>query len=137
MVMEKNELNALISTLAAQEEPDPERIDELCALDRREVLKVLITDFGGLGSKKQKVALQYIDSLRDEAQLEWFIRAFWTDRSLVLEHIVEHGSELAVELLQNAPCPVCGAPMVEKKSRYGRFLGCSKFPKCRGKRKLP
>ena len=27
-------------------------------------------------------------------------------------------------------CPVCGAPLVYKKSKYGRFVGCSKFPEC-------
>ena len=27
-------------------------------------------------------------------------------------------------------CPVCGAPLVFKKSKYGTFIGCSNFPKC-------
>lgn len=27
-------------------------------------------------------------------------------------------------------CPVCGAPLVYKKSKYGDFIGCSNFPKC-------
>lgn len=26
---------------------------------------------------------------------------------------------------------VCGSVMVEKRGRYGRFMGCSTFPKCR------
>jgi DNA topoisomerase-1 len=29
-------------------------------------------------------------------------------------------------------CPKCGAPMVPRTSQYGPFLGCSRFPKCRG-----
>jgi DNA topoisomerase-1 len=33
-------------------------------------------------------------------------------------------------------CPLCGAAMVRRTSRYGTFLGCSKFPACRGTRKL-
>ena len=28
-------------------------------------------------------------------------------------------------------CPKCGSPMVSKMSRYGRFLACSAFPKCK------
>ncbi|WP_287191336.1 type I DNA topoisomerase [Syntrophothermus sp.] len=28
-------------------------------------------------------------------------------------------------------CPVCGKPMVIRNGRYGRFLACSGFPKCR------
>lgn len=30
------------------------------------------------------------------------------------------------------PCPKCSEPMVVRSSRRGEFLGCSKFPKCRG-----
>jgi DNA topoisomerase-1 len=33
-------------------------------------------------------------------------------------------------------CPVCGAPMVKRKGPRGEFWGCSKFPACRGSRKL-
>lgn len=30
-------------------------------------------------------------------------------------------------------CPLCGAPMVIRRSRFGKlFYGCSKFPKCHG-----
>lgn len=29
-------------------------------------------------------------------------------------------------------CELCGAPMVYKMGRYGRFLACSRFPDCRG-----
>ena len=27
-------------------------------------------------------------------------------------------------------CPICGAPLVKKKSRYGEFVGCSNYPDC-------
>ena len=32
------------------------------------------------------------------------------------------------------PCPVCGAPMVYKLSRQGKFISCSRFPDCTGAR---
>ncbi len=28
-------------------------------------------------------------------------------------------------------CPKCGSPMLLRKSRYGTFLGCSKYPECK------
>jgi DNA topoisomerase-1 len=31
-------------------------------------------------------------------------------------------------------CPECGSPMKLRPSRRGYFLGCSKYPKCRGTR---
>ena len=27
-------------------------------------------------------------------------------------------------------CPICGAELVQKKSKYGEFVGCSNYPKC-------
>ncbi len=29
------------------------------------------------------------------------------------------------------PCEKCGSPMVEKRGRFGKFLGCSKYPDCK------
>ena len=37
-------------------------------------------------------------------------------------------SELDVEV--GRQCPICGAPLVLKKSKYGTFVGCSNFPTC-------
>jgi ssDNA-binding Zn-finger/Zn-ribbon topoisomerase 1/very-short-patch-repair endonuclease len=34
-------------------------------------------------------------------------------------------------------CPQCGAKMVKRSGRYGEFLGCTKFPRCKGTRNLP
>lgn len=37
---------------------------------------------------------------------------------------------------QRTNCPKCKAPMVLRKSKYGEFWGCSKYPTCDGKRKI-
>jgi len=29
------------------------------------------------------------------------------------------------------PCPKCGSKMVKRKSKFGEFLGCEKYPKCK------
>jgi DNA topoisomerase-1 len=34
-------------------------------------------------------------------------------------------------------CPKCGKPLVERTGRYGKFLGCSGYPKCKTIVKLP
>ena len=41
----------------------------------------------------------------------------------------------AVEV--DIPCPDCGAPMKARQGRRGWFLGCSKYPKCKGTREAP
>ena len=33
-------------------------------------------------------------------------------------------------------CELCGAPMKVRLGRFGKFLGCSTFPKCKGLKKL-
>jgi len=33
-------------------------------------------------------------------------------------------------------CPICGAPMVIKIGKYGKFLSCSRFPECKGQKVL-
>ncbi|MCJ7775896.1 MAG: topoisomerase DNA-binding C4 zinc finger domain-containing protein [Desulfobulbaceae bacterium] len=36
-------------------------------------------------------------------------------------------------LLTDLPCPNCGAPVNLRRGARGPWLGCSKFPKCRGR----
>jgi DNA topoisomerase I len=33
-------------------------------------------------------------------------------------------------------CPLCGAPMVRRTGKHGAFLGCSRYPECKGTRNL-
>jgi len=35
------------------------------------------------------------------------------------------------------PCDECGSPMIIRQGRRGRFLGCSKYPECKGTKELP
>jgi len=39
-----------------------------------------------------------------------------------------HGEEPEVDVV----CPECGAAMVVKRGRFGRFLACSRYPDCKG-----
>lgn len=42
--------------------------------------------------------------------------------------------ELAV--VPDVTCDICGGAMVMRKGRFGNFLACTKYPECRGTRKL-
>jgi ssDNA-binding Zn-finger/Zn-ribbon topoisomerase 1 len=33
--------------------------------------------------------------------------------------------------LDKGICPRCGGKLVERNGQYGRFLGCSNYPKCK------
>jgi DNA topoisomerase-1 len=47
------------------------------------------------------------------------------------------GRDRKPAVMTNEICQLCGAPMVIRTGRSGEFLGCSRFPKCRGTRALP
>jgi len=55
---------------------------------------------------------------------------------------VEGWAERLTERVENwkqqlgPSCPQCGLPMVERKSKRGKFYGCCGFPKCRGTRNV-
>ena len=34
-------------------------------------------------------------------------------------------------------CPKCGKPMVIRKGRFGRFLACTGYPKCKTTKRIP
>jgi DNA topoisomerase-1 len=40
------------------------------------------------------------------------------------------------EVVVTEPCPKCGATMVMKRGRFGRFIACSRYPECDGKRSV-
>ena len=35
------------------------------------------------------------------------------------------------EKIRQNICPKCGSELVERQGKYGKFTGCSNFPKCR------
>lgn len=39
--------------------------------------------------------------------------------------------KVKIDLLLTEPCKKCGSPVVLRKSRFGPFLGCSAYPKCK------
>lgn len=62
--------------------------------------------------------------------------AFLTEFYNTLENTIKTSPELAGSPAAQAEekiCPNCGAPMVIRRSRFGKlFYGCSKYPKCNG-----
>jgi acetylglutamate kinase len=62
--------------------------------------------------------------------------AFLTEFYDTLENTIKTSPEIANSPAVSAEeklCPSCGAPMVVRRSRFGKlFYGCSKYPKCTG-----
>ncbi len=72
--------------------------------------------------------------------MEWhkLIADFYGPFEKTLEEADKNIEKVALEdQVSDVPCEKCGAMMVYKMSRYGRFLACPNFPDCRFTMALP
>ena len=105
-----------------------ERGMQLAAFLDRNFNNIINTDY----TKKMEESLDKIASGK-ETKLE-FLTEFYN----TLENTIKNNSEInASAQTTDEVCPLCGAPMVVRRSRFGSlFIGCSKYPKCRGIKNL-
>jgi len=73
-------------------------------------------------------------------KMEWtpFISSFHGPFIALIEKKMKEVTKAdVVQDTTDEKCPDCGADMAVKLSRYGKFLACTTFPKCKGKKPLP
>ena len=76
----------------------------------------------------------------EAGQMDWHrvISEFYGPFSKTLEKAEASIEKVAIEdQVSDVPCEKCGAMMVYKMSRYGKFLACPNFPNCRHTLALP
>ena len=76
----------------------------------------------------------------EAGQLEWhkIIAEFYGPFEETLEKAEQSIEKVSIEdQVSDVPCEKCGAMMVYKMSRYGKFLACPNFPNCRHTMALP
>jgi len=74
-----------------------------------------------------------LDSI-EEGEGDWvgLLREFYEPFSSELEHAKKEMTNINKDPEQSEEvCPKCNSPMVYKLNKRGRFLGCSKYPKCK------
>jgi DNA topoisomerase I len=54
----------------------------------------------------------------------------------MVEHAEKNMKKIEAKMTDEL-CPECGKPLVIRKSKYGEFVACSGFPKCRYIKKDP
>lgn len=76
-----------------------------------------------------------------EGQAKWqpIIKEFYVPFHDNLENKYEiiNKKDIMPEEKSNEICDKCGAPMIIKTGRYGKFLACSAFPKCKNIKSMP
>ena len=60
------------------------------------------------------------------------IKSFYTPFEIDLNKALENLQKIVIT--SEEKCPECGKPMVLKSSRFGKFLACSNYPECMGKK---
>ena len=53
-----------------------------------------------------------------------------------LKHLAPPPPPKEIPVLTDEKCEKCGAPMAKRRGRFGEFLGCSAYPKCKNIKKL-
>ena len=113
--------------------------------------KLIPTELGILVTEKLKghfpevVSLSYTADV--EAQLDKIAEGAegWTDvvsrfYSPFVKALDLAGKEMQASRIEpkmsDEKCPLCTAPMLIRESRFGKYLSCSTFPKCKGKIQL-
>lgn len=74
-----------------------------------------------------------LDQIAD-GKKEWVpvIREFYEPFNTKLNTVSKIAERVAVETeVTDEVCPECGAPLVVRLGRFGKFLSCSKFPDCK------
>lgn len=61
-----------------------------------------------------------------------------TDKKLRKEHIrkIKDNIVLNKSLEDNMICPKCKSKLIERNGKYGKFIGCSNYPKCKYTKKI-
>jgi DNA topoisomerase-1 len=92
-----------------------------------------IVDLGFTAQMEEK-----LDAV-EEGKQDWveLMREFYDPFQATLERAAE---QMPVTRVQDERsdqvCDLCGAPMVIKCGKYGKFLSCSRFPACKGMKKM-
>ena len=113
--------------------------------------KLIPTELGILVTAKLKghfpevVSLTYtaeVEAKLDmiaEGQAGWtgVVREFYAPFIKALEAAATEMEASRIEpKMSDELCPLCNAPMLIRESRFGKYLSCSLFPKCKGKIQL-
>ncbi len=117
-------------------------------INREKDRKLLITELGALVTEKLKdffkeiMEISYTASIEDklddiaDGNMDWvkFMGDFYGPFAEELATAEKDMTKSRPNVIKtDEKCPLCLSPMVQRESRFGKYLSCSRFPKCKGK----
>ena len=113
------------------------------------VTKVLVSQFPDIFNVEFTSGMEdELDKVED-GELEWrtVLEEFWGPFAKALEQVdmaavIREAFKSDVEKMESEPCPECGGELQVKSGRFGPFIACTNYPKCKhtkplGKKKTP
>lgn len=72
--------------------------------------------------------------LVEDGDIEWheLIREFYQPFEKAVEEATANIEKIVLEEETDEVCDLCGAPMLVKFGRFGKFLACKNYPECKG-----
>jgi DNA topoisomerase-1 len=113
------------------------------------VTKVLVSQFPDLFNVEFTSEMEDELDKVEEGELDWrtVLEDFYGPFAKALEQVdmaavIRDAFKSDVEKLESEPCPECGGKLQVKSGRFGPFIACTNYPKCRhtkplGKKKTP
>ena len=109
--------------------------------------KMLITELGKKVTEKlieffpDIMSLRYTADIEDklddiaDGKIDWIdlLSEFYKSFDIQLDKAKNNMKNEKIIQHTNVKCPICASDMILRESRYGKYLTCSKFPKCKGK----
>ena len=59
------------------------------------------------------------------------LTSFWNEFQKYYASAEEKMEKIQPKVVEGRVCPECGSPLVYRKGKYGEFIGCSNYPKCK------
>lgn len=88
--------------------------------------------FSGVINVKYSASMEKVLDEISEGEKVWHeeLKLFY-DKFMPLVEYADENMEKIYPVYADEDCPECGSKLVYRNGRYGRFLACSGFPKCR------
>ncbi|MBL7032671.1 MAG: type I DNA topoisomerase, partial [Candidatus Delongbacteria bacterium] len=105
----------------------------------RTVNKILISFFSDFFNVDFTARMEEgLDSIVNGGDWVEIVRTFYTPLEQKLAEVMEQRDAIKEKVTEKTgeACPECGADLISRWGRNGKFIGCSTFPKCRYTRSL-
>lgn len=85
----------------------------------------------------RKVIRSYKEKQYSTEQIIQFRKIIENQKITDKERITKHSSDVAQKKSSNKnKCPRCSGDLIERNGKYGKFIGCSNYPKCKYTQKV-